>query len=100
QTVHDSNPDHYFGVAPSINVVKATNGQPRACPPSPIVGVPSTVTWTYTVTNPGNVPISNVSLTDDNGTPGNTADDFHPTFVSGDTNNDGKLDVTETWTYT
>ena len=36
---------------------------------------------------------------DDNGTPGNTADDFHPTFQSGDTNSNGRLDTTETWTY-
>jgi hypothetical protein len=39
-----------------------------------------------------------VSITDDNGTPG-TGDDFAPTYVSGDTNSDGKLDTTETWTY-
>jgi hypothetical protein len=28
------------------------------------------------VTNPGNVPLANVTLRDDNGTPGNPADDF------------------------
>ena len=46
------------------------------------------------------MPVSNVNVIDDNGTPLNPADDFHPTFVGGDANNDGKLDPTETWTYT
>ena len=58
------------------------------------------VTFTYVVTNPGTVPLSNVTVTDDNGTPGNTADDFLPTFTGGDTNNNGLLDPGETWTYT
>ena len=31
---------------------------------------------------------------------GDTADDFSPMFVGGDTNNDGLLDPGETWTYT
>jgi hypothetical protein len=39
-------------------------------------------------------------VTDDNGTPNNPADDFRPTFVGGDTNNNGLLDPGETWTYT
>src|SRR5215471_2935699 len=34
-------------------------------------------TYTYTVTNPGGVPLT-VNVVDDNGTPGNTADDFSP----------------------
>ena len=40
------------------------------------VTVGSTVTWTYIVTNTGNIALSNVTVVDDNGTPGNTADDF------------------------
>ena len=39
-------------------------------------------------------------MTDDNGTPGNTADDFLPTFTGGDTNANNLLDPGETWTYT
>ena len=33
------------------------------------------VTWKYVVTNAGNVTLSNIAVTDDNGTPANTADD-------------------------
>ena len=43
---------------------------------------------------------SDVTVRDDNGTPGNPADDFSPTFIGGDANGNGLLDTTETWTYT
>ena len=51
------------------------------------------------VTNPGTVPLSNVTVKDDNGTPANTADDFNATYISGDTDNDTLLDLTETWLF-
>ena len=66
----------------------------------PVLTPGAPVTWTYVVTNPGTVPLSNVTVTDDNGTPGNAADDFLPTFTGGDTNGNGLLDPGETWTYT
>src|SRR6185369_3683019 len=55
---------------------------------------------TYLVTNPGNVPLTVKSLTDDAGTPTSPADDFQPVYVSGDTNNNGLLDPGEAWLYT
>jgi len=50
------------------------------------------VTYTKKVTNPGTVALSNVVVTDDKCGPVN--------YISGDTNNNAKLDTTETWTYT
>ncbi len=49
------------------------------------------VTYTETVTNPGTVALSWVSLTDDK---------CAVSYVSGDVNGNGMLDTTETWTWT
>jgi uncharacterized repeat protein (TIGR01451 family) len=71
-------------VPPLINVVKI---------PDPLV-LPAgggSVTYDYTVTNIGTVPIENVVVTD------NTCSSV--TIVSGDANSDSILDVTETWSY-
>ena len=93
-----TNPDHYFGETPAIQIVKLTNGTNNDSPPvagtpdGPIVAVGSTVTWTYVLTNPGNVPLSNITVTDDKvGT--------ITTFTGGDSNGNGLLDPGETWTY-
>ncbi|MBN1781402.1 T9SS type A sorting domain-containing protein, partial [bacterium] len=96
----DTDPSHYIVSAnPQIHIEKATNGQDADTPTGPTVGNGSEVTWTYTVTNPGNVPVSDVVVTDDTGTPGDNSDDFNPVYKSGDTNGDGKLDVSESWIY-
>ena len=97
--VTDTDPSHYFGYRGQLDIQKSTNGQDADTPTGPVVPVGSTVTWTYTVTNLGNVPLKPVVVVDDNGTPGDTADDFSPTFVGGDTDNDGALDLNETWIY-
>jgi hypothetical protein len=68
-------------------------------PTGPSGQVDARVTWTYEVTNPGAVSLTDVVVTDDNGTPDDTADDFSPTLVSGDDNNNQILEITETWRY-
>ena len=50
------------------------------------------------VTNPGLVAVRVGSITDDRGTL-STADDFHPAFVSGDSNGNTLLDPGEIWLY-
>jgi hypothetical protein len=96
--VTDTDVDNYYGVKPGINLVKLTNGTDNNSGTGPTVTVGSTVTWSYIVTNTGNVELSNVSIVDDNGTAG-TGDDFVPTYVSGDADSDNKLDTSETWTF-
>jgi hypothetical protein len=97
--VADTDPSHHFGYRGQLVIQKSTNGQDADSPTGPLVPVDSEVTWVYTVTNLGNVPLGQVVVLDDNGTPGDTADDFTPTLVGGDTDNDGFLDLNETWTY-
>jgi len=72
-------------VPPLINVVKVPT--PLSLP----LGSGS-VTYDYTVSNIGTVPMSNVMVTDNKCLTTN--------FISGDINNDSKLDVNEIWKYT
>jgi hypothetical protein len=53
--------------APAIALVKLTNGTDNNAPTGPLVPVGSTVIWTYIVTNTGDVPLSEVSVADDQG---------------------------------
>ncbi|HET6575954.1 MAG TPA: matrixin family metalloprotease [Fimbriiglobus sp.] len=80
---------------PSIDVEKSANRATAA--------VGDTIVYTYTLDNNGSSDspaLVLVSLRDNNGTPGVSGDDFTPTFVSGDTNANNRLDLTEIWTYT
>jgi uncharacterized repeat protein (TIGR01451 family) len=70
--------------SPLINVTKIPS--PLALPNG--AGL---VTYTYRVTNIGEVPMSDVWVKDNMCNPAQ--------FVSGDNNNDNILDLTETWTY-
>ncbi len=100
-----NNPDHYYGVLPEIAIVKLTNGTNNDSPPvpgvpdGPIVPVGSTVTWTYDVTDPGNVPLSGVTVTD-NIAGVNPTPVLSGGFNVGDTNHNGLLDPGETWVFT
>lgn len=64
-----------------------------------------TITYSYVVDNTGNVSISNVALTDagvsfNGGAPNAMATGPGAVPAAGDTDSDGVLDVTETWTFT
>ncbi|MFA5935644.1 MAG: ice-binding family protein [Patescibacteria group bacterium] len=70
---------------PLINVRKVPS--PLALPNGP-----GPVTYSYTVTNPGLVPMTSVTLTDDKCS--------NVIRLSGDTDNNSQLDISETWMYT
>ncbi len=77
---------------PAIDIVKTADKTAL-----PVGG--GTVNYTYTVTNPGNVPLTGVTLTDQ--LTGTQTDACSPlTGPTGDTNQDSKLDTTETWVWT
>lgn len=61
----DTDPSHYTGVTPGLSVEKSTNGQDADTAPGPLIPVGDVVTWTYEVTNIGQVTLSNIVLTDD-----------------------------------
>ncbi len=93
-TVSDTDPSHYWGVVapvPGVHIEKATNGVDADEAPGVPIDEGAQVTWTYVVTNTGDVPLSNVLVTDDQG--------VVPVYQSGDTDGDDLLDLTETWTY-
>ena len=90
--VTDEDPSHYFGVLPGIAIKKYTNGEDADTPTGPVLLVGSTVTWTYQVSNTGNVPLSAVNVTD------NIAGVI-PTYISGDTNGNTLLDLDELWLF-
>jgi len=95
ETVTDEDPSHYIGILPdqpAINIEKLTNGVDADLPTGPEITVGDDVTWTYIITNPGNVPLTNITVTD------NIAGVI-PEYVSGDDNNDDILQPGESWIY-
>jgi hypothetical protein len=67
KTYRDSDSSHYFGVDISVDIEKHTNNRDADDPPGPSVRVGSRVKWEYIITNTGNVILSNIAVTDDQG---------------------------------
>jgi len=84
-------------VAPGISIEKSTgtaDKEPQDADEAPglIIMTGDTVIWRYVVENTGDIVLRNVNVTDS--VPG-----VIPEYVSGDTNNDGALDLDETWIF-
>jgi uncharacterized repeat protein (TIGR01451 family) len=80
-------------VNPDIQIKKYTNGNDAYDPGDgdvPEITVGDTVTWTYNITNTGDVDLTGIVVTDNRG--------VVPVYVSGD-DGDGILNPAETWTY-
>jgi len=99
-TGYSDDPSHQPAIATAVATVVV--GVPVTPPLINIVKVPSRltplsfgggpVTYTYIVTNPGVVPLHNVSVADDKCAPVSSP--------SGDANHNNLLDSNEAWTYT
>lgn len=72
-------------LTPAIHVMKTAA-------PMELTSGPGSVTYTYRVTNPGAITLSDITIVDDKINP--------ITYVSGDTNADGLLQPDEVWIYT
>lgn len=57
----------YTYQAPAIDIEKATNGEDADAPPGPTIVIGDPVTWTYVVTNTGEMTLVDVVVTDDQG---------------------------------
>ncbi|WP_462271931.1 SdrD B-like domain-containing protein, partial [Methanohalophilus sp.] len=75
-----------------IDIEKATNGVDADDPTGPTIDEGNTVDWEYVVTNNGNVNLTNIIVTDDQGE--------IPVFQSSNLNGDDILEPGEVWTYT
>ena len=58
-------PSHYYGSDPEIALKKLTRVEDATAPPGPYIVAGDPVSWTYIVTNTGNVTLTNIVLTDD-----------------------------------
>jgi hypothetical protein len=67
----DSDPSHYFGIHPDISIRKLTYDPgiqeyvDAPEPPGPVLLEGQMVTWTYVITNSGDITLTEVSLVDD-----------------------------------
>jgi hypothetical protein len=64
-TVTATDPANYTGQRAEIAIEKRTNGEDADAPPGPQLQVGAAVTWTYVVTNVGDVTLTAVAVSDD-----------------------------------
>jgi uncharacterized repeat protein (TIGR01451 family) len=62
--VEASDTSHYFGADPEIDLEKHTNGQDADSPPGPAVIEGEAISWTYILTNTGNILLINIQVED------------------------------------
>jgi uncharacterized repeat protein (TIGR01451 family) len=62
--VTDTDPSHYYGSDAGVTIKKLTNGVDTSVSPTPHILVGQPVSWTYTVTNIGNLQLTGVAVTD------------------------------------
>jgi len=87
ERVTAQDPSHYFGFSAAIEIIKRADQ--TLVPPG------TEVTYSYTVRNTGNVPLSNITVTDDHCAP--VTPMFDGLFNNGDINSDNLLDPAEVW---
>ncbi len=101
------------GENPSITLEKFTNGQTTSTAAQAAkISAGETITWSYKLTNTGDTGINSFLLIDDNGTVDDSSDDLSleliPSgilaangiqFTGGDSNNNGRFDAAEVWTF-
>ena len=83
--VTDSDDETVDVIRPRIAIDKTVD--------KPIIYAGTMVTYTYAVTNTGDVPLAFVALDDD------LCETITQVLPSGDVNSNGRLDLTETWVY-
>jgi hypothetical protein len=65
EDVTDTDAAHYFGAQPSIDIEKTVQGADADAPSGPLVASEGEVRFVYTVTNTGNVTLTDLVVTDD-----------------------------------
>jgi len=83
---------------PSFIFRATLNGYRSDTPPGPYLLAGRIVTWTYTITNTGNVAFNNIIVTNQFSGAIDSNDNIVPTFV-GDDDDNGLLDVGEVWIF-
>lgn len=102
EAVFDEDP--YYAISEGVAKIQLTKrifSDDANTAPGPFITVGTPAQWFYEVSLPADatLPLTDVSVRDDNGTPLNLADDWDAEYVSGDTNANGTLDSGEVWLF-